>query len=77
MSTEGLYCWDGYPIEHGCICGNDCPPPSVSLPVVFSEQRWEGVTSRAFTFIRRDWAVERLEQLARTGNPTPVSGDDL
>lgn len=26
MSTEGLDCWDDYPMEHGCICGNDCAP---------------------------------------------------
>ncbi len=27
MNLEGLDCWDDYPIEHGCICGNDCQPP--------------------------------------------------
>lgn len=27
MSAEGLDCWDDYPMEHGCICGNDCEPP--------------------------------------------------
>lgn len=27
MNLEGLDCWDDYPMEHGCICGNDCPPP--------------------------------------------------
>uniref|UniRef100_A0AAU6R5B8 Helix-turn-helix DNA binding domain protein n=1 Tax=Micrococcus phage Olihed TaxID=3092209 RepID=A0AAU6R5B8_9CAUD len=46
-------------------------------PLQFSEQWWEGVTSRALTAIRREWTVERLERVARTGNPTPVSGDDL
>lgn len=24
---EPLDCWDDYPMEHGCICGNDCAPP--------------------------------------------------
>lgn len=27
MTLEGLDCWDDYPMEHGCICGNDCEPP--------------------------------------------------
>lgn len=27
MNLEGLDCWDDYPMEHGCICGNDCAPP--------------------------------------------------
>lgn len=27
MNIEGLDCWDDFPVEHGCICGNDCPPP--------------------------------------------------
>jgi len=27
MTLEGLDCWDDYPMEHGCICGNDCAPP--------------------------------------------------
>lgn len=27
MDLEGLFCWDDYPYEHGCICGNDCDPP--------------------------------------------------
>lgn len=31
MSTEGLDCWDDYPMEHGCICGNDCEPRGVRL----------------------------------------------
>lgn len=25
---EALDCWDNYPMEHGCICGNECEPPS-------------------------------------------------
>lgn len=28
MSTEALDCWDDYPMEHGCVCGNDCEPPA-------------------------------------------------
>lgn len=24
---EALDCWDDFPYEHGCICGNDCKPP--------------------------------------------------
>lgn len=28
MNLEGLDCWDDYPMEHGCICGNDCEPPA-------------------------------------------------
>lgn len=31
MNLEGLDCWDDYPYEHGCICGNDCPPPTLPL----------------------------------------------
>lgn len=31
MNPEGLDCWDDYPYEHGCICGNDCPPPPLPL----------------------------------------------
>jgi hypothetical protein len=27
MNLEGLDCWDDFPMEHGCICGNDCEPP--------------------------------------------------
>ena len=46
-------------------------------PPRFSEQWWEGVTARALTAIRRDWPVSKLEWMARNGNPTPVSGDDL
>lgn len=25
---EALDCWDDYPYEHGCICGNNCEPPA-------------------------------------------------
>lgn len=31
MYDEALDCWDDYPMEHGCICGNDCPPPPLPL----------------------------------------------
>ena len=31
MSAEGLDCWGDYPMEHGCICGNDCAPPRLPL----------------------------------------------
>ena len=31
MNLEGLTCWDDYPMEHGCICGNDCAPPPLPL----------------------------------------------
>lgn len=31
MNLEGLDCWDDYPMEHGCICGNDCAPPALPL----------------------------------------------
>lgn len=24
---EALECWDDFPMEHGCVCGNDCEPP--------------------------------------------------
>lgn len=32
MILEGLDCWDDYPYEHGCICGDDCPPPLDPYP---------------------------------------------
>lgn len=31
MNPEALDCWEDYPMEHGCICGNDCPPPPLPL----------------------------------------------
>jgi len=49
MSTEALDCWDDYPMEHGCICGNDCAPPSLPLdphPYVWS---WHSPANRART----------------------------
>ena len=39
MSLEGLDCWDDYPMEHGCVCGNDCPPPSLPEAEPMSTER--------------------------------------
>lgn len=49
MSAEGLDCWDNYPMEHGCICGNDCEPPahfdrSPSLDALIAQQ--DAITAR-------------------------------
>ena len=38
---------------------------------------WEMVKADAFTAIRMDWAVHRVQALAATGNETPASGDAL
>lgn len=49
MNLEGLYCWNDYPMEHGCICGNDCPPPALSLDpkpyVTYANERRTDVRS--------------------------------
>lgn len=42
MNLEGLDCWDDYPMEHGCICGNDCPPP----PLPLDPLPWVGMTDQ-------------------------------
>lgn len=31
MNIEGLDCWDDYPMEYGCICGNDCASPRTKV----------------------------------------------
>lgn len=38
---------------------------------------WESVRADAFTVIRMWFSVETLVKLAREGNHTPVSGDEL
>jgi hypothetical protein len=43
----------------------------------FTENDWARIEQDALTSIRCKWSIERLEKLARTGNPTPVSGDAL
>lgn len=35
---EALECWDDFPMEHGCICGNDCEPPRWMI------ERWRAET---------------------------------
>lgn len=33
MSTEGHFCWEDCDEgPHGCICGNDCEPPTLTDP---------------------------------------------
>lgn len=41
MILEGLDCWDDYPVEHGCICGNECDPPVWVLGAWKKEQATE------------------------------------
>lgn len=38
MSTEGHFCWEDCDEgPHGCVCGNDCAPPSERLALAFVE----------------------------------------
>jgi len=38
---------------------------------------WYDISARAFTAIRQDWPVAKLELMALDGHETPVCGDTM